>query len=72
MTNSLTEDVNLIESANFYGDAEKAGGITTEGRRDKFYLATKVRCDGKEAGLAQIDNSFSVLGPLTYSKRPTN
>ncbi|MCI0887402.1 MAG: hypothetical protein J4N30_04275, partial [Chloroflexi bacterium] len=62
----------LIESANFYGDAEKASGITTEGRRDKFYLATKVRCDGKEAGLAQIDNYFSVLGPLTYSKRPTN
>ena len=72
MTNSLTEDVNLIESANFYGDAEKAVGITTEGRRDKFYLATKVRCEGKEAGLAQIDNSFSMLGPLACSKRPTN
>ncbi|MCH8826390.1 MAG: hypothetical protein IIB16_05475 [Chloroflexi bacterium] len=71
-TNSLPEDINLIAGANFYGDAEKVVGITTEGRRDKLYLATKVRCEGKEAGLAQIDNSFSMLGPLACSKRPTN
>lgn len=72
MTDSLTEDMNLIAGASFYGDAEKAVGITTDGRRDKFYLATKVRCDGKDASLAQIDNSFSMLGPLTCSKQPTN
>jgi|TARA_B100002003_G_scaffold131195_2_gene121285 diketogulonate reductase-like aldo/keto reductase len=33
-------------------------GITTEGRRDKFYLATKVRIEGKEAGENQIAQSF--------------
>ncbi|MDA0769333.1 MAG: aldo/keto reductase [Chloroflexi bacterium] len=59
--NCLTEDINLIDSANFYGLAEKVVGLVTEGRRDKFYLATKVRCEGKEAGLAQIENSFSMF-----------
>ena len=59
--NCLTEDMNLIDSANFYGLAEKVVGEVTEGRRDKFYLATKVRTEGTEAGLAQIENSFNML-----------
>ncbi len=29
-------------------------GKTTSGRRDRFYLATKVRVEGKEAGEAQL------------------
>lgn len=33
-------------------------GITTEGKRDRFYLATKVRIQGKEAGDQQIAQSF--------------
>ena len=59
--NCLAEKINLIDTANFYGLAEKAVGLVTEGRRDQFYLATKVRTEGKEAGLAQIDNSFNML-----------
>ena len=56
--NLLAEDINFIDSAAAYGAAEKAVGITTEGRRDKFYLATKVRIEGKEAGENQIAQSF--------------
>ncbi len=56
--NLLAEDINFIDSAAAYGAAERAVGITTEGRRDKFYLATKVRIEGKEAGENQIAQSF--------------
>lgn len=59
--NCLTNDINFIDSAAWYGQAEKVVGITTAGRRDKFYLATKVRCEGKEAGEEQIANSFQML-----------
>ncbi len=48
--NLLAEDINFIDSAAAYGAAE--------GRRDKFYLATKVRIEGKEAGENQIAQSF--------------
>ena len=54
----LANQVNLIDSASMYGDAEKVVSITTEGRRDSFYLATKVRCQGREQGEAQIAQSF--------------
>ena len=53
--------VNLIDTAAWYGNAEQVVGIVTEGQRDKFYLATKVRCEGKEAGEAQIARSFDLL-----------
>jgi aryl-alcohol dehydrogenase-like predicted oxidoreductase len=56
--NLLAEDINFIDTAAAYGAAEKAVGITTAGRRDKFYLATKVRIEGKEAGENQIAQSF--------------
>ena len=59
--NCLTNDINFIDSAAWYGQAEKVVGITTEGKRDKFYLATKVRTEGKEAGEEQIANSFEMF-----------
>ncbi len=59
--NCLTNDINFIDSAAWYGQAEKVVGITTEGKRDKFYLATKVRTEGKEAGEEQIANSFHLF-----------
>ena len=58
--NCLTNDINFIDSAAWYGQAEKVVGIATEGKRDKFYLATKVRTEGKEAGEEQIANSFQM------------
>ena len=51
--NCLGNDINLIDTAAWYGHAEAVVGEITEGRRDRFYVATKVRTEGKEAGEAQ-------------------
>lgn len=59
--NCLSEGINFIDSAWMYGNAEKVLGVTTEGKRDQFYIATKVRCEGKEEGEAQVANSFDLL-----------
>ena len=61
VNNCVSNQINFIDSSPFYGNAEKVVGITTEGIRDKFYLATKVRCEGKEQGEAQIANSFALF-----------
>ena len=59
--NCLANDINLIDTAAWYGNAEQVLGEITEDRRDSFYLATKVRIEGKEAGEAQIARSFELL-----------
>ena len=56
--NCISAKINFIDSAAAYGAAEQAVGITIEGKRDKFHLATKVRVEGKEAGEQQIAQSF--------------
>jgi aryl-alcohol dehydrogenase-like predicted oxidoreductase len=40
--NLLSNDINFIDSAAMYGASEKTVGVTIEGKRDQFYLATKV------------------------------
>lgn len=57
----LDNQVNFIDTAAWYGNAEKVLGIATQGKRDQFYLATKVRYEGKEEGEAQIARSFELL-----------
>ena len=59
--NCLGNDVNLIDTAAWYGQAEAVVGEITENRRDQFYIATKVRTEGKEAGETQIAQSFENL-----------
>ena len=44
-----------------YGHAEKVIGVTTQGNHEKFQLATKVWCHGREDGEAQIARSFQLL-----------
>ena len=56
--NCLANGINFIDSAAAYGNSEMVVGKTTSGRRDKFYMATKVRVEGKQAGEAQIAESF--------------
>ena len=60
--NLLSNGINFIDSAAMYGASEKTVGITIEGKRDQFYLATKVRVEGKEAGEQQIAQSFENFG----------
>jgi len=52
--NCLANDINFIDSAAYYGNAEKVVGITTDGKRDRFR-------EGKEAGEAQIARSFELF-----------
>jgi aryl-alcohol dehydrogenase-like predicted oxidoreductase len=59
--NCIANQVNFIDTAAWYGNAEKVVGITTRGKRNELYLATKVRCEGKAAGEAQIARSFELL-----------
>ena len=59
--NCLGSDINLIDTAAWYGQAEAVVGEITEDLRDKFYVATKVRTEGREAGEAQVAQSFANL-----------
>ncbi len=57
----VVHGVTLIDSSPMYGKSEAAVGITTESRRDKFVLATKVWTKGKAEGEAQIAKSFELM-----------
>ena len=57
----LDADINFIDSAAAYGHSEEVVGAVIEGLRDKFFLATKVRIEGKAEGEAQIQRSFDAL-----------
>ena len=61
VNNCLDSDVNLIDTASWYGQAEQFVGEITEDLRDQFYITTKVRTEGKEAGEAQIARSCELL-----------
>ena len=58
----LESGATLIDSSPMYGESERVIGLATAGRRDRFQFATKVWIRGKEAGKAQIDASFRLLG----------
>ena len=47
MENCLDCDVNLIDTASWYGHAEQVVGEITEDLREQFYIATKVRTEGR-------------------------
>lgn len=53
----------IVDTAPSYGDAEEVVGdlVHELGIRDKVFIATKVRQDGREDGLEEIKNSFKVL-----------
>ncbi len=59
--NCLDSEVNLIDTAAWYGNAEQVLGEITEGLRDRFHIATKVRIEGREEGETQIARSFELL-----------
>jgi aryl-alcohol dehydrogenase-like predicted oxidoreductase len=53
----------LIDSSPMYGRAESVVGalLAASGQRDKAFLATKVWTSGREAGIAQMEQSFQRL-----------
>ena len=61
IANCISHQVTFVDSSPMYGNAEKVIGITTEGKRQEFQLATKVWIRGREEGEAQIARSFQHL-----------
>ncbi|MCI0438883.1 MAG: aldo/keto reductase [Chloroflexi bacterium] len=59
--NCVAERATFIDTAAMYGNAERVIGLVTEGRRDSFQIATKVRIHGKEEGERQIARSFALM-----------
>lgn len=57
----------VIDTAPTYGDAERVVGelVAAMGIRDRLFLATKVSTTGREAGAAQIEQSFARLRTTT-------
>ena len=53
----------VIDSSPMYGRSEETTGelLAAAGQRDKAFLATKVWTSGREAGLAQMEQSFARL-----------
>jgi aryl-alcohol dehydrogenase-like predicted oxidoreductase len=53
----------LIDSSPMYGRAESVVGelLAASGQREKAFLATKVWTSGREAGIAQMEQSFQRL-----------
>lgn len=57
----LEYGTNFIDTSPMYGESERMLGVATEGKREKFQLATKVWARGLEAGRAQVADSFRLL-----------
>ncbi len=53
----------VIDSSPMYGRAEQTTGelLAARNLRDKAFIATKVWTQGKDAGIAQMENSFRLL-----------
>ena len=60
--NCLTSRMTFIDSSPMYGEAEGIIGRAIKGRRQRFQLATKVWCRGRDEGEAQIARSFELMG----------
>ena len=58
----LESGATFLDTSPMYRRAEAVIGAGIRGRRHQFQLATKVYCAGVEAGRAQIQHSFDLLG----------
>lgn len=58
----------LIDTAPSYGNAETVVGdlVAELGFRDDLFIATKVRKEGRDEGLAEIERSFGLLRTDTF------
>jgi aryl-alcohol dehydrogenase-like predicted oxidoreductase len=61
LDNCISYGTNFVDTSPMYKRAEQVIGVTMEGKRDKFLLATKVWCSGRETGIKQIDRSFELM-----------
>ena len=57
----LASQVTFVDSSPMYGQSERVIGLTTEDWRERLQFATKVWCQGRTEGEAQIEHSFRLL-----------
>jgi diketogulonate reductase-like aldo/keto reductase len=57
----IASGATFVDSSPMYGNAETVIGLTTQDRRHRLQLATKVWCTGREEGKAQIARSFQLM-----------
>ena len=63
--NCLDSDVNLIDTAAWCGNAEQVLGEITEDRRDRFYIATKVRTRARRLAKLRLPVPSNCCRPMT-------
>ena len=61
LANCISQGSNFIDTSPMYRRSEQVIGVAMKGQRDKFQLATKVWCSGKETGQKQMARSFELL-----------
>ncbi len=61
LENCVAQGSNFVDTSPMYRRSEQVIGVAMEGMRDKFQLATKVWCSGKETGEKQMARSFELL-----------
>jgi diketogulonate reductase-like aldo/keto reductase len=59
----VTNGASVVDSSPMYGSSEKVVGdlSTLENLNEKLFMATKVWTTGKQEGIRQMENSFSLL-----------
>ena len=61
LDNCIVQGSNFVDTSPMYRRSEQVIGVAMEGKRDKFQLATKVWCTGRETGEKQMARSYELL-----------
>ena len=61
LDNCISQGSNFVDTSPMYRRSEQVIGAAMEGKRDKFQLATKVWCSGRDTAVKQMARSFELL-----------
>ena len=61
LDNCISQGSNFVDTSPMYRRSEQVIGAAMEGKRDKFQLATKVWCTGRDTAVKQMARSFELL-----------
>ena len=61
LDNCISQGSNFVDTSPMYRRSEQVIGVAMEGKRNKFQLATKVWCTGRDTALKQMARSFELL-----------
>ena len=58
LDNCISQGSNFVDTSPMYRRSEQVIGAAMEGKRDKFQLATKVWCTGRDTAVRQMARSY--------------